>query len=908
MALEPVLTTKLYFPPQRPNLLPRPRLTAELSKGLGRSLTLISAPAGFGKTTLVSDWLRELDRPATWLSLDEGDNDPVCFFTYLIAALQKIDPGIGTSLSAALRTIPPPPLEALLSGLIGEIDAVSQPFILVLDDFHTVTMPKVQDAIAFILEHRPSHLHLVIITRTDPAFPLSRLRAQGDLIEVRAADLCFTQEEAATFLNEISGLRFTPQQIRDLETRTEGWIAGLQLVTLSMVAHRDSANFIADFTGSHRYITDYLTEEVLRGQPVEIQSFLLQTSLLDRLSAPLCEALLSEYRDSSVEDLSPGVTLDPQLSSQQILEYLDRANLFIVPLDEVRQWYRYHHLFSDVLRNRLRQVYPQRVLDIHHKAAQWYQVNGFIGDALHHALTAGDFDWAAEMVEQNARKLLMHGEVITLINWAGRLPPEVSLARPWLLTHYGTALMLTGQIQAAEPLFEQAEQYLSNVDPAQRRHIQGDIAAMRANIAARRGDVSRTIDLSHQALENLPAEDLTLRSVVAYILGNACYLNLDFTGAGEAFQDAARIGQEAGNIHIAVAAICSLARMRTIQGRPHQAFDLYKQAERLAAEQGENQSRMMDYGYAWIADLLRERNELETARRILEQHLRNCEQRKSKDAVALSSAVLARTLQALGNLDQALNVIHRAQTLTHGYSIDLMNIGQLYAAQVILWIARGNLAEAARGLQAWQSSHSELPPLLRVSQGLIRARLSIAEHKFSAALDALPPLEVVARAGGFNRLLIEVLVLKSLALQAGNDNLNALSALEEALRIAGLEGYVRIFADEGRPIAELFLQMRRHTPDLKVDIDKILRVMVKDPTLSGSQAGGLRSSALLEPLTARETEVFKLIAAGCSNQEIADKLVIEVNTVKRHISNVFAKLGVQSRTQAIARGQELELL
>src|SRR3990170_2574015 len=312
MALEPVLTTKLYFPPQRPNLLPRPRLTAELSKGLGRSLTLISAPAGFGKTTLVSDWLRALDRPATWLSLDEGDNDPVRFFTYLIAALQKIDPEVGKDLSAALRAIPPPPLEALLSGLIGEIDAVSQPFILVLDDFHTVTMPKVQDAIAFLLEHRPSRLHLVIITRTDPSFPLSRMRAQGDLTELRAADLCFTPEEAASFLNDISGLRFTPQQIRDLDTRTEGWIAGLQLVTLSMEAHRDSANFIADFTGSHRYITDYLTEEVLRGQPVEIQSFLLQTSLLDRLSAPLCEALLSEYRDSSVEDLSPGVTLDPQ--------------------------------------------------------------------------------------------------------------------------------------------------------------------------------------------------------------------------------------------------------------------------------------------------------------------------------------------------------------------------------------------------------------------------------------------------------------------------------------------------------------------------------------------------------------------------------------------------------------------
>ena len=508
----PLLATKLYIPPLRPNVVSRPRLLERLNEGLHRKLTLISAPAGFGKTTLLSAWVEGIDRQVAWLSLDEGDSDPARFLTYLVAALQTIAPNIGEGVMRVLQSPQPPPIESILTALLNEITTIPDHFVLVLDDYHVLDAKPIDNALTFLLEHLPPQMHLVIATREDPQLPLARLRARDTLTELRVTDLRFTPSEAAGFLNQVMGLDLSAEDITALETRTEGWIAGLQLAAISMQGQKDTTSFITSFTGSHHFVLDYLVEEVLQQQPERVQNFLLRTSILDRLCGSLCDAVL----------------LDPNASGQATLEYLERANLFIVPLDNERRWYRYHHLFADLLRQRLHQSTDSStgderdgVAELHRRASQWYEDNSLTIEAFHHAVAANDVERAERLVEGEGMPLQFRGPMISVLNWLESLPTTILDARPSLWVTYASALTMTGQpissveekLQAAEAALQEAEQ------DDKTRDLVGHIAAIRAMLAIPANQVETMIAQSRRALEYLHPNNLPVRATAALDAG-----------------------------------------------------------------------------------------------------------------------------------------------------------------------------------------------------------------------------------------------------------------------------------------------------------------------------------------------------------------------------------------------------
>jgi LuxR family maltose regulon positive regulatory protein len=539
----PILATKLYIPPPRPEVVPRPCLVERLNEGLQRRLTLISAPAGFGKTTLVSEWVAGGGRlepkvRVAWLSLDEGDNDLTCFLAYLVAALQTLAPNIGAGVLAVLQSPQPPPPESILTALLNEITAVPDHFVLVLDDYHVIEAQLVDHALTFLLEHLPPHMHLVIATREDPPLPLARLRVRGQLAELRAADLRFTPAEVAEFLNQVMGLNLSAEDIAALETRTEGWIAGLQLAALSMQGHKDATSFIKSFTGSHHFVLDYLVEEVLHQQPASVQTFLLRTSILDRLCGPLCDAVI----------------LNPSTPGQETLEYLERANLFIVPLDDERRWYRYHHLFGGFLRQRLHQNSALSTGDekggvdeLHIRASVWYEDNGLEIEAFHHAAAAHDVERAARLVEGKGMPLHFRGAVAPVLHWLESLPAAVLDAWPSLWTTYASVALVTGQatgveqkLQAAEAALHGAESVPSAVEGPddKTRDIIGRIAAIRATLAATLNQVETVIAQSRRALEYLHPDNLSFRTFTIWKLGYAYHLQGDRAAAGRAYTEA----------------------------------------------------------------------------------------------------------------------------------------------------------------------------------------------------------------------------------------------------------------------------------------------------------------------------------------------------------------------------------
>ncbi|MGD8398656.1 MAG: LuxR family transcriptional regulator, partial [Anaerolineae bacterium] len=561
-----LLQTKLYIPPIRRELVSRPRLIERLNAGLNGCLTLVSAPAGYGKTTLVTQWLNSTKCPSTWLSLDESDNDPTRFLVYFVAALRTVDADIGKGVLSALQSPQPPPVEAVLTSLINDAAAIPDRILLVFDDYHLIESPPVDNALTFLLEHLPAQMHLVIVTREDPHLSLARLRARGHLTELRAADLRFTASEAADFLNQVMGLELAAEDIAVLERRTEGWIAGLQLAAISMQGREDTAALIKSFAGSHRHVLDYLVEEVLKQQSESIQTFLLQTTVLDRLTGSLCDAILGRGADDqrSTGDRNTFALQLPSSSAsgQEILEHLERSNLFVVPLDEERRWYRYHHLFADLLRQRLHQTQPEQVPILHRRASKWYEQNGFVDEAIEHALRAEDFERAADLVEGRAETPWGRGEQIRLQGWLEALPAEQVLSRPQLCIFHAWGLFASGQQSAAEQSLQAAERALertagreTDAAPAKRvrmpvsdmTKIQGRAAAVRAFMASFRGDVSEIIQYSRQALDRLPEQDLVWRSSAAIALGDAYSFNGELVAACRARLEALEASKATGN-------------------------------------------------------------------------------------------------------------------------------------------------------------------------------------------------------------------------------------------------------------------------------------------------------------------------------------------------------------------------
>jgi LuxR family maltose regulon positive regulatory protein len=890
--VEQLLDTKLYIPPTRPEFVPRPRLVEQLNQGLYRRLTLISAPAGFGKTTLVSEWLTRCERPASWLSLDEEENDPTRFLTYLVAALQTIFMDIGGEVLAILQSPQLPPTKSILTTLLNEITAVPHNFVLVLDDYHLIDSKPVDNALTFLLEHLPPRMHLVIATREDPQLPLARLRARGQLIELRAADLRFTPAETAEFLNQVMKLSLSGEDIAALDTRTEGWIAGLQLAalalqgTISIQGHPDASSFIKSFTGSHHFVLDYLLEEVLQQQSESIQNFLLRTSILERMCGPLCDAVLL---DSS----SPG---------QETLEYLERANLFIVSLDDKRRWYRYHHLFAELLRQRAASSIGYEkggVAELYRRASLWYEENGLDIEAFQHAAAANDIARAERLIEGKGMPLHFRGAVVPVLNWLESLPTTVLDAKPSLWTTYASVLLVSGQTTRIESTLQAAEKALDGVELNDvNRDLIGRIAAIRATLAANQYQVETVIAQSRRALEYLHPDNLSFRTFNIWKLGFAYQLQGDRTAAGRAYTEAISISQASGNIITTIMATIGLGSIQEAQNQLYQAVQTYRHALQLF---GDHPLPVACEVHLGLARICYEWNDLEAAEQHRQQGVMFARRSETTDRFVACEVFLAKLKLAQGDLAGAADILAQAEQFMRQQDIKY-RMHEIAAIQVRIFLCQGNLAAAARLAQVCELS-------------IKRARVYLAQGEISAALEVLEPLRFQMEEKGWQDERLRTMVLQAVALHAYGEKEKAVQLLGEALAIAHPGGFIRTFVDEGEPMRLLILDFksriekrsREQDYNLLGYINGILAAFGRSVAMHPSNSSNLEST-MIEPLSPRELEVLQLIAEGLSNREISERLFLALSTVKGHSRIIFSKLQVQRRTEAVARARQLNLL
>lgn len=899
--LSPLLATKLYLPPARPNRVSRPRLIEQLNTL--RPLILIAAPAGFGKTTLVSDWIPHSQHCVTWLSLDEDDNDPIRFWVYVVAALQNLRADLGEGAMALLQSPQQPPINSILSTLINEISSFPEDFYIVLDDCHLIKTKPIHEALTFLLDHLPPQMHIILTTRADPPLPLARLRARDQLTELRANEMRFTPDEAAIFLNEVMGLKLSPNDIVALEARTEGWIAGLQLAALSMQGREDVSGFIQAFSGSQRHVLGYLMEEVLDRRPAGTLNFLLQTSVLDRLCGALCDAVTG------------------QRDGDETLRKLEQANLFIVPLDDKGQWYRYHHLFAEVLRARLQQTEPDLTPELHRRASEWYEQSGQLAEAVNHALTAQAFDRAAMLLEQVAPAMIQRSELARLLNWIGTLPNEEIEAQTRLALYYCWSLFLSGQVKQALIRLQTVEKILENDEAQQTPEAQGHIAAMRAYLMRETGDFASTITLSRQALAHLPEQDALLRAMVALNLAIAHYLLGEFEPACQLLTEIIANDRTDQLMANTLSAIYLNTQILRAQGRLQQALKICQDGLDLIALRGWHNFPAAGFLNVAFGDLLRERNELGEATQCLERGIKLGQEGHHPHILIIGHAWLSwlretqrDTAGSHESVRAALQVVHQGEVSR------FWPIPSASCYQARLWIAQGNLAMASHWAQDSGLDRPDSPvTYLYEAENLTLARLLIAQYNQNAAETLLLRLHGVAASAGRNGSLIEILILQVITFTAQNRSEEAFAALNSALTMAEPEGYVRIFVDEGEPMREVISAWkletgRRKNPTelqrrLMVYADKLLEAFrdTVPQILIEPVDSPVSQSSLVDPLSARELEVLHLIAEGLSNDAIAQKLFLSTGTVKVHLKHIYGKLDVNSRTQAVARLRELNL-
>jgi LuxR family maltose regulon positive regulatory protein len=907
----PILATKLFVPPPQPKVVLRSRLIEHLDEGLDRKVTIISAPAGFGKSTLLGEWVAGCGRPAAWLSLDERDDDPTRFLTYLVAALQTIAPNMGSGVLGALQSPQPPPAESILVALLNEIIAQLDDLVLVLDDYHVIDARAIDDALAFLLEHLPPGMHLAVATREDPNLPLARLRARGQLTEVRASDLRFTLSETAEFLQGVMGLDLSEEEIAALEIRTEGWIAGLQLAALSMRGREDVPGFIRAFAGDNRYILDYLVEEVLQRQPERIRNFLLQTSVLDRLSGPLCDAI-TDQEDAGV-----------------MLEALERGNFFVVPLDDRRQCYRYHHLFAEVLRAHLMAEQPDQVSILHQRASEWYEHNSLPADAIKHALAAEDFERAADLVELAWPDMRRSRQEATLLGWLQTLPDEVLHCRPVLSGAYAHVLLAGGVFEGVEDRLLSAERWLDTtaerrarpdtpaaemvvVNEEAFRPLPGQIAIARAALALGRGDVPGTVTYARRALELAPQEDHLTRGGAAGFLGLAYWTGGDLEAAHRTYADGMASLQKAGHISDAINGAIALANIRIAQGRLREAMSTYERGLQLATEQGTPLLRGTADMYVGISELYREYDDLDAATQELLRSKDQGEHAGFPQNRYRWRIAMARIRETQGDLEGALDLLDEAERL---YMSDFSpHVRPIAALKARIWIRQGRLDEALDWARERNLSAHDDPGYLSEFEHITLARTLLTRYRrdrevrsIHEAMGLLERLLKTAEEGGRMGSVIEILVLQALAHGAQGDTPSALVSLGRALTLAGPEGYVRMFVDEGRPMTGLLSDAaaRGITPHYTA---RLLAALAAEEQKGADESHRPPTQSLYEPMSQRELEVLRLIAQGLSNREISERLFLAVITVKGHNRNIFRKLQVRRRTEAVARARELGLL
>jgi LuxR family maltose regulon positive regulatory protein len=893
--VEQLLSTKLYIPSTRSQLVSRPHLIQQLDESLHCKLALISAPAGFGKTTLVSTWVTQKlegdgtkkeagktahSYKAAWLSLDPGDSDPARFLTYLIAALQTIAPNFGEGLLGALQSPQLPPIESILTSLVNEIAAMPEHFILVLDDYHVIDSGPVDEALAFLIENQPQQMSVIIATREDPDLPLARLRARGQLTELRAADLRFTPSEAAQFLNQVMKLHLSPENIAALEARTEGWIAGLQLAALSMQGDQDSKNFIQSFTGSHRFVLDYLMEEVLARQPERVQTFLLRTSILERMCGPLCDAVL----------------LDPSIPGQETLERLERANLFIVPLDNKRRWYRYHHLFADLLRQRLQQSSASAgngegfVNELHLRASQWYEDNGLELEAFQHAAAGNDIERAERLIDGTRIPLHFSGGVTPILEWLESLPTEVKNTRPSLWWRHAAMLLINGQTIGVGENLQAAEAALARIlqgaEPdEQTRNLIGQIAAASATLALTRYDVEGMLTQSRRALEYLHPQNLFTRATANWSLGFAHTLLGDRAAARQAFTEGISLSQKIGAVFSAILSMIGLGTIQEADNQLRQAAETYRHILQLA---GDHPQQIIGEAHLGLARVFYEWNDLDAAEQHTEQSLRLARQYESFiDRFIIAEVFLARLKLAQGDVEAAAALLVETDRSVREHNF-VYRMPEVAAAQVLVFLSQGDLAAAAHLAQ----THN-----LPTSQ----ARVLLVQGDPSAALAVLGSWRRQVEEKGWKDEQLKAMILQALTYYARGDHTEALQTLADALALAEPGGFIRIFVDEGLSMARLLSEAAAQ--GIMPGYVNILLAAFEEETKSSSPA-----QSLIETLSPRELEVLQLIAQGLTNDEIGKRLFLALDTVKGHNRRIFDKLQVQRRTEAVARARELGLL
>jgi LuxR family maltose regulon positive regulatory protein len=934
--IESLLTTKLYIPPPHPSLVPRPRLIRQLDEGLrlGHRLTVVSAPAGYGKTALLSEWAARCARPVAWISLDQGDSELRRFLAYLIGALRTLphlaDAGVGRSIAVVLHSpnpegaAPALSVEPLLTDLINEIAAApGEPFLLILDDLHLIDDRTVHTAIRFFLDNLPPSsraMHLVLASRTDPPWPLARLRARDEITEVRANDLRFTTDEAMAFLSGTGTANLSAKDVAVLWERTEGWIAGLQMAAISLQGRKRSSDvnrFIETFRGTHRFILDYLLEEVLGQQSPATREFLIQTSILERMTGPLCDAV--RLYDAKSWDHPKGRDAGDRWEGgpdgRALLTQLERANLFVMPLDNERQWYRYHTLFADLLQSTLRQgASPEQIQELYRRASQWHQEHGFLEEAVKYALAAQDYDRAVSILEQNLLAILYRSGTPTFLGWLDQLPKSLIDDHPWMDIYRAWTLAHTSQLEDAEALLQDVEKRVPPDGP-ESLDLLGSIAASRAYMANLLGELGRALELAQLANDQLLEDNLRVRASVAYTLADTCFALDDMEGAGRAWSQMIDLGRRADRSLLTLPAMCNLANVKKVQGHLCEANGLYEAVHQLMLEQDALDSRVRMSYEIGLSDLLYEWNELETARDRVMVGIEHC-QRFGVYIThkVLGHIVLMRVLQAQGDTSGALDALHKAEEVANGSRIQRGTMLQLETWRVRQWLATGDLEAATRWVDE-SAGHSEV-------ELIAQARVRLAQRRTEQTLQLLDQLEGVTRADGRTGRLIEVLILTAVALsqlsadRAGPTALpgqargrrDAVAVLAQALALAEPEGYVRLFIDEGEPIENPLRQAAARGIALDY-VGRLLDALRREQALRS--LGPSRSSIadmVVDPMTKRELEVLRLLATGVTNKEIAQTLVIAISTVKQHLKNIYGKLDVHSRTQAVARAQELDLL
>ncbi len=906
-----LLTTKLNIPQVQPRLVPRQHLIDRLDHGLrmGRRMTLVSAPAGYGKTSILAEWIHHLGDTGlavTWLSLDERDDKLARFLSYLVAALQPVDPRLGASILEVLNAPHPHMLspEALIATLVNEMAETALPFVLVLDDYHTVIDQAIHDAVHFLLEQMPPHAHLAISTRHDPPLSLTRLHGQGQVTEIRQQDLQFTPEEAAAFLQHME-LSLQRRDVATLIERTEGWIAGLQLAALSLQGKgsQEASRFIARFSGRYHFVLDYLTDQVLEHQPAPVQTFLLDTAILDRMCGPLCDAIV---HSRLLDGETPVEGTARFSSSQQILEYLEHANLFMVPLDDERRWYRYHRLFADLLRTRLEEKAPARLAELHCLAASWYDENGLSAEAVDHALRAQDPPMAASILERAIHQTATWSQVdvATFTGWLDSFPQDVIRSRPWLQLSASRVRYLAGDQDSAEHLLRELEDSLHAGSSPDAERLLGLITADRASYAAVRGEVKTALALVERALGHLPRDSHATRMRFTSIQGLAYLRAGDVRHADQAFTEAIAAAFAVDLPYAAALFTCNLAEVQTLRGQLRQAMETCKRALALGTIDGRLTAPAGFAGIA-IAKVLYEWNDLGAAQEAILQGLDLLKQGGTPDGFGTGHAVLAQIARALGDETVAMDAIQQAAQAAASFGIPRV-VHFVAAHRARLWLTSGRTDLASQ----WAREYERIgeTEYLRAFEDLTLARVLLAEHRPHDALPLLDTHLQWAQSDGRVGHEIETRALRALCRLALDDLDHALASIKRALDLAEPEGYVRTFVDTGDPMALLLQETAHEGHPYALHLLSSAFVHLEDGQAAGAAQRTAAASPLPEPLTDREREVLLVLAEGLSNAEIARRLVISLPTVKSHTRNIYGKLGVHSRRDAVTRARQLGIL